>query len=59
METSRRLFIGKVEKRIRKKGESLLTLTNVVVLSCMLERIPTIEEYKIAIKNIELNKFKT
>ncbi len=41
-----------------KKGESLLSSTPVVVLSAILGRTPSIDEYKVAIRNIELNKFK-
>ena len=53
MSTSTRLFKGRVVKDSdRKKGESLLSSTPVVVLSAILGRTPTIEEYKIAIKGI-------
>ena len=41
-----------------KKGESLLSSTPVVVLLAILGRIPTIDEYKLAIWDIELTKFK-
>ena len=58
MSTSTRLFKGRVVKDSdRKKGESLLSSTPVVVLSAILGRIPTIEEYKLAIKGITLTKF--
>ena len=51
MSTSTRLFKGRVVKDSdRKKGESLLSSTPVVVLSAILGRIPTIDEYKVAIK---------
>ena len=40
-----------------KKGESLLSSTPVVVLSSVLGRIPTLEEYKICIRGIKLTKF--
>ena len=47
MSTSTRLFQGRVvEDSERKKGESLLASTPVVVLSAILGRIPTIEEYR-------------
>ena len=56
--TSTRLFQGRVvEDSERKKGESLLASTPVVVLSAILGRIPTIEEYKEAVDGIELTKF--
>ena len=59
MSTSTRLFKGRVVKDSdRKKGESLLSSTPVVVLSAILGRTPTIDEYKLAIRNIELTKFK-
>jgi aconitate hydratase 2/2-methylisocitrate dehydratase len=58
MATSTRLFQGRVvEDSERKKGESLLASTPVVVLSAILGRIPTIEEYKEAVQGIELTKF--
>lgn len=57
--TSTRLFQGRVvEDRADKKGESLLASTPVVVLSAILGRIPTIEEYKKAVEGINLTKFK-
>ena len=40
-----------------KKGESLLASTPVVVLSAILGRTPTIEEYKTAVHGINLTKF--
>ncbi|MGH2623823.1 MAG: aconitase family protein, partial [Sphingobacterium sp.] len=47
MATSTRLFQGRVvEDRDGKKGESLLASTPVVVLSAILGRIPSVEEYK-------------
>lgn len=56
--TSTRLFQGRVvEDSERKKGESLLASTPVVVLSAILGRIPTIEEYKDAVVGIDLTKF--
>ncbi len=59
MSTSTRLFKGRVVKDSdRKKGESLLSSTPVVVLSAILGRIPTNDEYKEAIRDIELTKFK-
>jgi aconitate hydratase 2/2-methylisocitrate dehydratase len=58
MATSTRLFQGRVvEDSERKKGESLLASTPVVVLSAILGRIPNIEEYKEAVAGIELTKF--
>ncbi|TDS64329.1 bifunctional aconitate hydratase 2/2-methylisocitrate dehydratase [Myroides indicus] len=59
MATSTRLFQGRVvEDSERKKGESLLASTPVVVLSAVLGRIPTIEEYKTSVEGINLTKFK-
>ncbi len=56
--TSTRLFQGRVvEDSERKKGESLLASTPVVVLSAILGRIPNIEEYKEAVVGIDLTKF--
>jgi len=58
MATSTRLFQGRVvEDTERKKGESLLASTPVVVLSAILGRIPSIEEYKAAVVGIDLTKF--
>ncbi len=58
MATSTRLFQGRVvEDSDRKKGESLLASTPVVVLSAILGRIPSIEEYKAAVTGINLTKF--
>ena len=58
MATSTRLFKGRVVKDSdRKKGESLLASTPVVVLSAILGRTPTHEEYKAAIKGIKLTQF--
>jgi aconitate hydratase 2/2-methylisocitrate dehydratase len=58
MATSTRLFQGRVvEDTAEKKGESLLSSTPVVVLSTILGRTPTIEEYKIAVQGINLTKF--
>ncbi|MEM7110154.1 MAG: bifunctional aconitate hydratase 2/2-methylisocitrate dehydratase, partial [Bacteroidota bacterium] len=58
MATSTRLFQGRVVKDSdRKKGESLLASTPVVVLSAILGRTPTIEEYKVAVKGIKLTQF--
>lgn len=56
--TSTRLFQGRVvEDAEGKKGESLLASTPVVVLSAILGRIPSIEEYKTAVQGINLTKF--
>ncbi len=58
MATSTRLFQGRVVADTdRKKGESLLSSTPVVVLSAILGRTPTIEEYKHAVKGIKLTQF--
>ncbi|GAB3951978.1 bifunctional aconitate hydratase 2/2-methylisocitrate dehydratase [Spirosoma harenae] len=58
MATSTRLFQGRVVKDSdRKKGESLLASTPVVVLSAILGRTPTIDEYKAAVKGIKLTQF--
>ncbi len=57
--TSTRLFKGRVvEDSTDKKGESLLASTPVVVLSAILGRTPTLEEYKSSVKGIDLTKFK-
>lgn len=56
--TSTRLFQGRVvEDSDRKKGESLLASTPVVVLSAILGRIPSIDEYKTAVEGINLTTF--
>ncbi|MEM7698598.1 MAG: aconitase family protein, partial [Verrucomicrobiota bacterium] len=56
--TSTRLFQGRVvEDSDRKKGESLLASTPVVVLSAILGRIPNMQEYKDAVEGINLTKF--
>ncbi len=58
MATSTRLFQGRVVKDTdEKKGESLLTSTPVVVLSTVLGRTPNLEEYKAAVKGINLTRF--
>ena len=58
MATSTRLFKGRVVKDADgKKGESLLSSTPVVVLSTVLGRTPTIEEYEAAVDGIVLTKF--
>ena len=49
--------VPSVEDSKEKKGESLLASTPVVVLSAILGRTPTIEEYKTAVKGITLTKF--
>ncbi|WP_299899015.1 bifunctional aconitate hydratase 2/2-methylisocitrate dehydratase [uncultured Aquimarina sp.] len=59
MATSTRLFQGRVVRDSKeKKGESLLSSTPVVVLSSILGRTPTLEEYQAAVKGIVLTKFK-
>ena len=56
--TSTRLFQGRVVGDSEtKKGESLLGSTPVVVLSAILGRTPTLEEYKVAVDGIDLTKF--
>ena len=56
--TSTRLFKGRVvEDSNAKKGESLLASTPVVVLSAILGRTPTLDEYKSAVDGIDLTKF--
>ena len=58
MATSTRLFKGRVVADAdRKKGESLLASTPVVVLSAVLGRIPNMEEYENAIIGVNLTKF--
>ena len=56
--TSTRLFQGRVVADAPdKKGESLLASTPLVVLSAILGRTPTLEEYKTAVEGIDLTKF--
>jgi len=58
MATSTRLFQGRVVKdSATKKGESLLASTPVVVLSSILGRTPTLEEYRAAVEGIDLTHF--
>ncbi len=58
MATSTRLFQGRVvEDADNKKGESLLSSTPVVVLSTILGRTPTIDEYTAAVEGINLTKY--
>ena len=58
MATSTRLFQGRVVADAdRKKGESLLASTPVVVLSAILGRTPTMDEYRYAVKGIKLTQF--
>ncbi|MEL6674545.1 MAG: bifunctional aconitate hydratase 2/2-methylisocitrate dehydratase [Bacteroidota bacterium] len=58
MATSTRLFQGRVVADAdRKKGESLLASTPVVVLSAILGRTPTVQEYKDAVAGIKLTQF--
>jgi aconitate hydratase 2/2-methylisocitrate dehydratase len=58
MATSTRLFQGRVvEDSDEKRGESLLSSTPVVVLSTILGRTPTLEEYERAVQGITLTKF--
>ncbi|MDO5970435.1 bifunctional aconitate hydratase 2/2-methylisocitrate dehydratase [Flavivirga aquimarina] len=59
MATSTRLFQGRVVKDSgEKKGESLLSSTPVVVLSTILGRTPTMDEYEAAVDGIVLTRFK-
>ena len=56
--TSTRLFQGRVVADAPgKKGESLLASTPVVVLSAILGRTPTLDEYTSSVKGIDLTKF--
>ncbi|WP_320820043.1 aconitase family protein, partial [Thalassolituus sp.] len=56
--TSTRLFQGRVvEDSAEKKGESLLGSTPMVVLSTILGRFPTLDEYKAAVYGINLTSF--
>jgi aconitate hydratase 2/2-methylisocitrate dehydratase len=56
--TSTRLFQGRVvADSNEKKGESLLGSTPLVVLSAVLGRFPTMEEYKAAVEGINLTDF--
>ena len=56
--TSTRLFKGRVvEDADGKTGESLLASTPVVVLSAILGRTPTLDEYVAAVEGIDLTKF--
>ena len=58
MATSTRLFQGRVvADSDRKKGESLLASTPVVVLSAILGRIPSLEEYEESVVGVDLTKF--
>jgi aconitate hydratase 2/2-methylisocitrate dehydratase len=58
MATSTRLFQGRVvADSDRKKGESLLASTPVVVLSAILGRTPTMDEYESSVVGINLTKF--
>ena len=58
MATSTRLFQGRVvADSKRKKGESLLGSTPVVVLSAILGRIPSIKEYRESVRGISLTQF--
>jgi aconitate hydratase 2/2-methylisocitrate dehydratase len=56
--TSTRLFQGRVvADTAEKKGESLLGSTPLVVLSTILGRFPTMDEYKAAVDGINLTDF--
>lgn len=58
MATSTRLFQGRVVRDSEdKKGESLLASTPVVVLSSILGRTPTIDEYIAAVDGINLTSY--
>ena len=55
--TSTRLFKGRVVEDTPESGESLMASTPVVVLSAILGRTPSVEEYKSAVEGIDLTKF--
>ncbi|WP_096085767.1 bifunctional aconitate hydratase 2/2-methylisocitrate dehydratase [Agaribacterium haliotis] len=56
--TSTRLFQGRVvADSADKKGESLLGSTPLVVLSSILGRFPTMDEYTAAVEGIDLTRF--
>lgn len=56
--TSTRLFQGRVvADTAEKKGESLLGSTPLVILSSVLGRFPSIDEYKSAVEGITLTDF--
>ena len=56
--TSTRLFQGRVvADSDEKKGESLLGSTPLVVLSTVLGRFPTLQEYESAVEGIDLTSF--
>ncbi|WP_448553013.1 bifunctional aconitate hydratase 2/2-methylisocitrate dehydratase [Thalassotalea montiporae] len=56
--TSTRLFQGRVvADSAEKKGESLLGSTPLVVLSTILGRFPTMDEYTAAVEGIDLTRF--
>jgi aconitate hydratase 2/2-methylisocitrate dehydratase len=58
MATSTRLFQGRVvADSAEKKGESLLASTPVVVLSTILGRTPSYEEYTAAVEGINLTSY--
>ena len=58
MATSTRLFQGRVvADSEEKKGESLLASTPVVVLSTILGRTPSMEEYIAAVEGIRLTNY--
>ena len=58
MATSTRLFKGRVvADSAEKTGESLLASTPVVVLSTILGRTPTMEEYLAAVEGIKLTSY--
>ena len=58
MATSTRLFQGRVvADSEEKKGESLLASTPVVVLSTILGRTPSIDEYTAAVRGIKLTNY--
>ena len=46
-----------MEDSDQKKGESLLSSTPVVVLSAILGRTPSFDEYKAAVEGIDLTTF--
>jgi aconitate hydratase 2/2-methylisocitrate dehydratase len=57
MATSTRLFQGRVVEDAEGKRRVFTVFNPVVVLSTILGRTPTIEEYKTAVKGINLTQF--
>ncbi|GIR49320.1 MAG: hypothetical protein CM15mP58_14170 [Burkholderiaceae bacterium] len=57
MATSTRLFKGRVVEDSDEKKGIITSINSVVVLSSILGRTPNIDEYKAAVRNIDLTKF--